>query len=138
MRELNTVVVHCSATSPDMDWSVDDIRAAHKARGWTDVGYHYVIRRDGTLEEGRSLRYMGAHVKGHNEDSIGVCLIGGIDKNGDPDFNYTLPQIRCLDSLLAYLVERYEVKVKGHRDLDEHGKACPCFDVHSFFYGGAP
>ena len=82
MRDINQIIVHCSATPPSMIVGADDIRKWHKARGWSDIGYHYVIKRNGVTEKGRDITRVGAHAKGHNEDSLGVVLIGGIDEDG--------------------------------------------------------
>jgi len=86
MRIIDTVIVHCSATKPSMDIGVDVIRQWHMNKGWSDIGYHYVIRRNGAVELGRDLdkdgdvdEEIGAHAYGHNATSIGICLIGGVD-----------------------------------------------------------
>ncbi|MGL5965359.1 MAG: N-acetylmuramoyl-L-alanine amidase, partial [Fusobacteriaceae bacterium] len=73
------IVIHCSATKPTMDIGVRDIRMWHKQQGWLDVGYHFIIKRDGTIEEGRPVDVVGSHVKNHNSNSVGVCLVGGVD-----------------------------------------------------------
>ncbi|WGL32416.1 endolysin [Escherichia phage PGX1] len=77
-ESTDAIFVHCSATKPNMNWGVREIRQSHKERGFLDVGYHYIIKRDGTVEEGRDEMAVGSHVKGHNHNSIGVCLVGGI------------------------------------------------------------
>lgn len=126
------IVVHCSATPPSMDIGVKEIRRWHRDQGWLDVGYHFIIRRDGNVEFGRNLNAMGAHVKGHNADSVGLCLIGGVDTSNNPDDNFTQIQRETLLHLLRFLTKLYpEAKVVGHRDLDEN-KACPSFDVKQF------
>ena len=82
MRKINKLIVHCSATPEYKNFDVNDIREWHvKGNGWSDCGYHYVIKLDGTLQEGRPVEKIGAHCAGHNRDSIGVCYIGGMDKN---------------------------------------------------------
>lgn len=133
MRTIKQLIVHCSDTPPDMDIGVDEIRDWHvEEKGWIDVGYHHVIRRDGTLEGGRPLAQAGAHARGYNLSSIGICLVGG----GGGLFNFTLAQINCLAKLLDYYREKYpEAEAMGHRDLPGVFKTCPCFDVRSLVDG---
>ncbi len=81
MRQIKKIVIHCSATPRNKDFSAEDIRDWHvKGNGWDDIGYHYVVRLDGSMEYGRMVDKYGAHVKGHNYDTIGICYIGGMDK----------------------------------------------------------
>lgn len=130
---ISLIVVHCAATPPSMDIGVAEIRKWHTDDGWSDVGYHYVIRRDGKEEKGRADTRQGAHVWGHNKGSIGICLIGGVDEDLKSDSNFTLRQYKSLESLLLKLIDKYpEAEIKGHRDLD-NGKDCPCFDVDEFW-----
>ncbi|MBD1552266.1 lysozyme [Pseudomonas sp. C2L12B] len=144
------VVVHCSATGPHADIGAHDINAWHLKRGWAGIGYHYVIRRDGKLENGRPEHAIGAHAAGHNAVSVGVCLVGGVDAAGKPHANYTEAQLACLRRLLAELHSRYPAaRILGHRDLspdtnsdgvvsaNEFVKACPCFDVAQWLAAGA-
>jgi N-acetylmuramoyl-L-alanine amidase len=114
-----------------MDIGAKEIRQWHKERGWADIGYHYVIRRDGTVEKGRAEAKVGAHVAGHNKDSIGICLVGGIDERTlSPEDNYTPEQWEALENLLHKLVQKYpDANVIGHRDFPGVAKACPCFDA---------
>lgn len=148
-KRTTLIVVHCSATAPHADVNAHHITAWHLKRGWATIGYHYVIRRDGTLETGRPEPTIGAHVAGHNATSLGVCLVGGVDAAGAPQFNYTPAQMRRLHALLADLHSRYPAaRVLGHRDLspdrngdgaitpDEFIKACPCFDVAQWLADG--
>jgi N-acetyl-anhydromuramyl-L-alanine amidase AmpD len=136
------IVVHCSATGPTSDIGVDEIRDWHKAKGWSDVGYHAVIRRDGEIEFGRHFDEPGAHVKGQNYRSVGVCMVGGVDANGSAENNFTPPQFTSLKVILAMLRLAYSRSViVGHRDLSpdldgdgvvekhEWLKECPSFDV---------
>lgn len=116
-----------------MDIGVDEIRKWHKARGWSDVGYHFVIRRDGLIEVGRELSKTGAHVKGHNTGSIGICLVGGTEPDGQtPEANFEAVQMEALDRLLHHLTRQFDLSdadVYGHRDAPGVTKACPAFDV---------
>lgn len=122
-----------------MDIGVKEIDRWHRARGWDSCGYHYVIRRSGKVETGRPVARQGAHVgrprPGWNRRSIGVCLIGGIDKEGEPADNYTKKQYTALVRLVRKLREAHDiVTVIGHRDLPGVRKACPCFDVADWVY----
>jgi N-acetylmuramoyl-L-alanine amidase len=130
IKEVRYLVIHCSATRSDQDFHAEDIARWHRMRGWLTIGYHYVITRDGLVEEGRPRNTPGAHARGYNHISLGICLIGGIDDNGKPDFNYTPAQMKTLKALLTQLEPVFpDAKVLGHRDLPEVNKACPCFDV---------
>lgn len=130
---INLIVVHCSATPPDMDIDTNTIRDWHvNGNGWSDIGYHYVIKRNGDIEKGRPDHISGAHVKGHNKGSLGICLVGGVDKDNNADCNFTQNQFYALEVLLSRLKDDHNnPKIVGHRDLD-NGKACPSFDVQSF------
>jgi N-acetylmuramoyl-L-alanine amidase len=143
------IVVHCSATPPDADIGVAEIREWHKAQGWEDVGYHYVIRRNGRVEDGRSRGHQGSHVAGHNHESVGLCLVGGVRRTPDadgrddvdgprwdliPDANFTAAQLAALESAVTLLTAQYpKATVRGHRDFPGVNKACPCFDVKSWW-----
>ncbi|MCV4268237.1 N-acetylmuramoyl-L-alanine amidase [Pseudomonas capsici] len=142
------IVVHCSATRANADIGVRDITQWHIQRGFDTVGYHYVIRRNGELETGRAENTIGAHVRGHNSNSIGVCLAGGVDTNNKPENNFTAAQFATLETLLGQLKGRYPTaQILGHRDLspDRNGdgkitpnefiKACPSFDVREWLAG---
>jgi len=134
MRRIDDIVVHCSATPVGMDIGRYEIDTMHKAKGWHGIGYHAVIRRNGQLEDGRPLADVGAHVKGHNEHSIGICMVGGVDDDNKPDFNYTRAQLATLDGLLASLLDEFpDASVKGHRDYADVHKACPCFNVGAWY-----
>lgn len=125
-EHIEKIVVHCADTPADMDIGVDEIDEWHRDRGWSGIGYHYVIRRDGELEYGRPEGVQGAHVRGHNRNSLGICLVGG--KGG---FNFTYSQVERLINLHATLHAKYpDAEWLGHRDLDS-GKACPQFDVRT-------
>ncbi len=133
MRDVDTFVIHCSATPPHMDIGLEEIAQWHLERGWRACGYHFVIRRDGTLEEGRPVDSVGAHAKGHNLRSVGICLVGGTTDGGFPASNYTRAQWRTLDRLVAGLHFTFPgSKVVGHCDLEGVDKDCPCFDARSW------
>lgn len=141
-RQTKYIVVHCSATPPDADIGADEIDTWHKERGWSGIGYHAVIRRDGQVEFGRHFDEVGAHVKGWNTRSVGVCMVGGVDATGTPENNFTQDQFDSLVAVTVVLERAYpEAEIVGHRDLspdvngdgivtsDEWLKACPSFDV---------
>ena len=131
MRKITEIILHCSATAEGLDFSVRDIRAWHKAQGWADVGYHYVVRLDGTVQEGRPLDQAGAHCKGHNAASIGICYIGGLASDGrTPKDTRTTAQRAALRALVTRLQRQYPAAtVHGHNEFA--AKACPCFDVRA-------
>jgi hypothetical protein len=138
MREIKKIMVHCSATRPSMDVDAAEIRRWHidpiKPGGpFDDIGYHFVIKRDGTTERGRDIHIAGAHAKGHNKDSIGICLIGGVKEGGKTsDANFTFDQYQALIKLKESLEVAFgPLEVDGHRSVS--AKDCPCFDVKSFF-----
>lgn len=144
------IVVHCSATRPSQDIGATEIREWHRKRGYADIGYHLVIRRDGRIQTGRALDDVGAHVQGHNATSVGICLVGGLLADGKPAdvlnplaFDvFTTEQMTAAHTAIAFLRRVYPgAKVVGHRDLspdlDQDGevekhewlKTCPGFDV---------
>lgn len=128
MRAIKKIIVHCADTPEGRDDSAADIRRWHKVQGWNDIGYHYVVDLDGTIEPGRPIEKAGAHCTGHNADSIGVCYIGGCDKKMQPKDTRTDAQKASLLLLLKYLVAKYPgVTIYGHRDFAN--KSCPSFDA---------
>lgn len=129
MREIKEIILHCSDTPEGRDDHAADIRRWHKAQGWKDIGYHYVIDLDGTVEPGRDVSEAGAHTQGHNANSIGVCYIGGRCADaGTPKDTRTDAQKASLLLLLKYLRSKYpDAKIYGHRDFA--AKACPSFDA---------
>ena len=134
MRSINKIIIHTSYTPAGREHDVEDIRAWHKAKGWKDVGYHYVIKLDGTIEQGRSLDNIGAHTRGHNQGSIGVCYIGGMSANDrTPEDTRTKEQKTALKQLVAALdvVFGGTLTVHGHNEFSN--KPCPCFDVGKEF-----
>lgn len=136
-RKIDYVVLHCAATSLSHDDHIDieDIRDWHvNGNGWRDVGYHYVIDRKGNIQEGRNLNTIGAHVRGYNSRSIGICLIGGFDRRGRGNLPYkklyNLKQRNALSFLLDKLTKKFpRAKIKGHRDFPGVNKICPSFNV---------
>lgn len=135
IRKITRVIIHCSATKPDQYFDVNDIRRWHvEDRGWSDIGYHTVITRLGIAQEGRPISRSGAHAKGHNHDSIGICMIGGIDKDGKSDFNFRRTQLETLKWVIDDYIDAYgPLIVEGHRDLPGVTKDCPCFDVRAWW-----
>lgn len=126
------IVIHCSATGDKMDIGAADIDKWHRKNGWACIGYHYVIRRNGEVEEGRDVQVVGAHVAGYNEHSIGICMVGGVDANDHTKAknNFTEAQFTSLKSLLTVLKLQYpNAIIQGHRDFPKVAKACPSFDV---------
>lgn len=131
---VNYLVVHCSASVPSLRTGAAEIDRWHRQRGWLKIGYHYVIKVDGTLEQGRALDEVGAHVEGYNSQSIGICLVGGVDKTGAAVDNFTADQMERLALLLSDLLGVFPAaRVVGHRDFPGVRKACPCFDVQQWW-----
>lgn len=127
-RVINKIIVHCSATQEGKDYTAADIRRWHLARGFSDIGYHYVIYRDGTIQPGRNVNLIGAHCTGYNAHSIGVCYIGGLDKSNKPKDTRTDAQKASLLKLLKQLKKMYpKATIHGHNEYAN--KACPCFNA---------
>ena len=130
MRAIKKIIVHCSATREGQDIGIDTIREWHvNDRGWSDIGYHYVIELDGAVKIGRQVERTGAHTVGHNADSIGICYVGGVESDGiTPKDTRTDSQKLSLLNLITVLKSMYpEAVVYGHRDFST--KACPSFDA---------
>jgi len=142
-ENVHTIVVHCSATGPDRDIGRDEIDLWHRQRGWWGIGYHHVVRRDGTVEPGRPLHVQGAHVRGNNYDTWGICMVGGVGEDGQPEDNFTDAQYQSLRLMIGGYRGYAGKKIKclGHRDFspdlngdgqitkEEWTKACPCFEI---------
>ena len=128
-RVINEIIVHCSATPEGKDYTLDTIRQWHRQRGFSDIGYHYVIHPDGTVEEGRDVNIAGAHCSGLNSKSIGICYIGGMTAdNKKAKDTRTEEQRTNLKALLLAMRKLYpQAKIHGHRDFA--AKACPSFDA---------
>ena len=147
MKAPHTIVVHSSATQPIAGIDRVDIRAWHLKQGWRDIGYHFVIPIDGVVQPGRPITETGSHVRGHNANTIGVCLVGGVGKDSKPADNYLPVQKDALFSLIESLRKQFPSikRIVGHRDLspdlnkdgkitpNEWVKACPCFDVARWY-----
>lgn len=157
--ETKFIVFHTSATPPNWNIGAAEIRHLHTApkseeipwgvydlhgKAWRDIGYGFVIPRDGSFEIGRGLDEVGAHVRGYNSVSLGGCMVGGVSEDGVPEDNYTDEQWRTADEIVPLLQARYPgAELLGHRDLspDANGdgvidrrdwlKICPCFDVRA-------
>ena len=129
VKEISLLIIHCSATLPGQRVSVQDIDRWHRQRGFDCIGYHFYITVDGTIWVGRPLNRIGAHCKGYNTHSIGICYEGGLDEEGRPCDTRTLLQKAALVALINKLREMYPTAdVVGHCDLDLN-KACPCFSA---------
>lgn len=128
MRYIDKIIVHCSATPEGRDVSAATIDDWHKQRGWSGIGYHYVVSLDGTIEYGRDINKTGAHVKGQNKGSIGLCYVGGVDSDMNPKDTRTDEQKESLLLLIKTLKKMHPgAEVYGHRDFST--KACPSFDA---------
>ena len=128
MRKINEIIVHCAATKEGKEFHASDIDRWHKQRGWKGIGYHYVITLDGKVEKGRDESAIGAHCTNHNRYSIGICYIGGLDKDGKPKDTRTLEQKNAMKELLLKLIKKYpKATIHGHREFAN--KACPCFNA---------
>ena len=130
IKEVRYIVVHCAATEADPTIGADVIRQWHLQKGWLDIGYHWVIRTDGSIEDGRPHDRPGAHARGFNHISLGICLVGG--KGGVN--NFTDDQFDALAGLVKGLkVGNPDAEVIGHRDLPNVNKLCPSFDVRTWW-----
>ena len=128
MRKINLIIIHCTATIEGRDYTVSTIDSWHRQRGFDCIGYHYVIYRDGTVHTGRSIYKVGSNCIGHNANSIGVCYVGGVGKDGNPKDTRTPQQRDALVNLLMRLKRQFpQAVIRGHRDFA--AKACPSFDA---------
>jgi len=136
MRKIDKIILHCAATKEGHDIKTETIKSWHvKGNGWSDIGYHYVIELDGTVKKGRPMHRSGAHTKGHNTGSIGVCYVGGIDISKKPKDTRTEAQRTAMDELINELLAEYpNATIHGHNEFS--AKACPSFDVSKEY--GAP
>lgn len=143
-RKIKLLVIHCADTPASMDIGAAEIRRWHtdpppKGRGWSDIGYHFVIRRSGELELGRDtdgdgdiFEEVGSHVAGYNTNSVGVCMVGGKGKDGKAENNFTPEQFKTLETLCRFMKADYPtITIHGHREFNPE-KQCPSFDVQEF------
>jgi len=131
-RPIKELIWHCAATPEGKDFTVDDIRAWHRQRGWSDVGYHYIVYRDGRIMLGRPVGQTGSHVAGRNTGTVGCCYIGGVSADGKaPKDTRTPAQKSSMLWLTEQLIKKHRIpKVTGHND-HTNAKACPSFKVGS-------
>ncbi len=147
MREIHSIILHCSATRADHDFTPAQLEAAHQARGFAECGYHYYIRRCGLIVTMRDIGKIGAHCHGHNQDSIGICYEGGLNSAGIPADTRTFEQKYALRSLIRCLQSDFPgCHIYGHRELspdlngngivepNEWVKFCPGFSTAGEFY----
>lgn len=128
MRNINLILIHCTATPEGMDFKAKDIDRWHKQNGWKGIGYHYVIDLDGTVEKGRPDNEIGSHCTGKNKNSIGIVYVGGLNAKGQPCDTRTDEQKQALWELLRQLLIKYpKATIHGHNEFSN--KACPCFNV---------
>lgn len=133
-RRIDRLIVHCSASPEGRNDTIEDIRRWHKDRDYRDVGYHYVIHLDGSIHKGRDDSDVGAHVKGYNKYSIGICYVGGVDKDQKPKDTRNSAQKKALRKILQELKSYYpEATIHGHREFAN--KACPSFDAKREYAG---
>ena len=137
MRDITEIFIHAASTKVKHNFTKDDIERWHtdpkpKGNGWSTIGYHYVILRDGTVQEALPIEKAGIHARGHNTNSIGICLMGGKGDDGKPQFNFTIVQMDALESLIDYLEGRFpNAEIRGHNEVST--KPCPCFNVKVYF-----
>ena len=131
-KKTDSIIIHCAATKASMDIGYKEIRKWHvEDNGWDDVGYHFIIRRNGQLEKARPEGYSGAHAPSHNSRSIGICLVGGMADDGGPENNFTLEQFLSLKDTINMVLEKYpQIKeILGHSDVQDNKPNCPGFNL---------
>lgn len=134
MRPIEEIIIHCTGTVPSDLTTVEAVRRYHvNTLGWKDIGYHYLIYLDGSIHQGRPIDQAGAHCKNHNQRTIGICYVGGLDVNKEPKDTRTLRQVAAIRQLVQSLKVCFPTikKVSGHYMYDN--KPCPCFDVKKEF-----
>lgn len=134
MRPIEEIIIHCTGTAPSDLTTVEAVRRYHvNTLGWKDIGYHYLIYLDGSIHQGRPIDQAGAHCKNHNQRTIGICYVGGLDVNKKPKDTRTLRQVAAIRQLVQSLKVCFPTikKVSGHYMYDN--KPCPCFDVKKEF-----
>ena len=136
-KNTDCIVIHCAATKPSMDIGADEIRKWHmQERGFDDIGYHYVIKRNGEYEIGRPIGFQGAHAVKVNGHSIGICLVGGLSEKNEPESNFTLEQFLTLKDVIEMIKKQYPHinKIIGHCDVEEKKPHCPGFNVQEWLH----
>ena len=131
-KKTEMIVVHCAATKPSMDIGYKEIRKWHvEDNGWDDVGYHYIIKRDGTVEVARAEAFQGAHAPAVNSKSIAICLVGGMAEDGGAENNFTLEQFLSLKDLIKKLkmTNPNIIEIVGHCDVQDNKPNCPGFNL---------
>lgn len=134
MRPINEIIIHCTGTVPSTSTTVEAVRNYHvKHNGWKDIGYHYLIYLDGSIHQGRPIDQAGAHCTNHNQNTIGICYVGGLDAKKNPKDTRTEAQVLALRKLVNALKTTFPTikKVSGHNQYSS--KPCPCFDVRKEF-----
>ena len=127
-RLINKIILHCADTRTDQNFNASDIDRWHKQRGWSEIGYHYVILLDGTIENGRDLDKIGAHCRGENKNSIGISFMGGRNPDGSKWGSPTKPQIKAYLELELVLSKKYPgITTHGHYEFGN--KSCPNFEI---------
>ena len=131
-KSTDYIVIHCAATKASMDIGAETIKDWHvNERGWRDIGYHKVIKRNGDVEDGRDIRDSGAHAAGYNSKSVGLCMVGGMAEDNSAENNFTAQQWTALLDLVKQLKTNYpEAEIIGHNEISE--KECPSFDVQKW------
>lgn len=132
--KVHTAIIHCAYTPPEMDIGAAEIDVWHRERGFSGIGYHHVVRRSGATEAGRALNRQGAHCKGHNKGTWGVCLVGGKSRGGECEDNFTSQQFMSLLSILrVYRGINSKLEIVGHNHFAPD-RGCPCFDWQEWLY----
>lgn len=132
-KNTKEIILHCSATPEGKDFKAKDIRRWHKEKGWADIGYHFVVDLDGTVEKGRNEKAVGSHCLNHNAESIGICYIGGCDKTMQAKDTRTQAQKDALLDLVYLLLKNYHLTIYDVHCHNEYAKkACPSFTIESF------
>lgn len=133
MRKISEIILHCSATREGKAFTVSDIDRWHRERGWKGCGYHYVITLDGKVEQGRPIEQVGAHCKNRNNNSIGICYIGGRDLGGKIKDTRTDAQKDAMVTLVRQLMQTHGIGIEDVRCHNEFSsKACPSFSIEKF------
>ena len=136
MRFINDIIIHCSGNSIQDGQSKihaqDIVRYHTQTRGWSRCGYHYIVECDGTVVKVGEISRPGIHCKGHNAHSIGICYIGGLNAQGEPEDTRTPVQKSAILKLVTQLIQLYHCDVHGHRDYSN--KPCPSYDAHSEYH----